>query len=173
MLVKLIYNNYVLLPKSEGGSLHNKIKFAISLLLTILLWTCAPSKDSQNQTADSNLMYKITISTGGGFTGEQTGYIIDTLGKVSSFTRKPNSSAVINSKGTLKPEDIHQLNKLLPSIVNTTYKMNGNMTTSISLESVTQKLSFSWSGTEPGNNVPAELKQFYSTVKNIVANVKE
>lgn len=133
--------------------------------LALIITSCSSTK-----TENSNplLAYNIKFSQGGGFTGNRTGYIIDSTGSVFSFSGFPFSQNKTVFKQKLTPEQINSLNDMFPSVILINYSQKGNMTTSISLTKDNIDKYFSWNGLEPGQEVPSELVNFYAALRNFI-----
>lgn len=145
------------------------MKKYVGLILSILLiQACSSSGKLDGNEKPELLLYNITVSQGGGFTGERTGFIVDSSGTAFSFSALPSSEVKTSPKGKLNTEQITELNKLFTTILNTKYTENGNMTTSILLKKANDELRYSWGGIEPGKKVPSELSAFYNKVINII-----
>ena len=146
----------------------------IVLLFGFCLVACSSSERIDNSIKSPvYLDYSITISSGGGFTGNHEGIIIDSLGIVSSVQGIILSRSPKIYKGKLGQEQILEINKLLPSIFNIKYKENGNMTTSITLTKDKKSLSFSWEGIGISKNVPSALAEFYKIINNSISQLNK
>lgn len=148
-------------------------KYLLSILLSLLIAACSSSDKLGKDENPLLLDYNVTISQGGGFTGERQGFIIDSTGTVNNFSRMLKSDIKTTYKGKMSDEQIAELNKLFPSILNTRYNENGNMTTSVLLKNKDLEFRFSWGGTDPGQNVPVELRTFYDKINFIIKNLKD
>lgn len=148
-------------------------RYFLLFISVLLIQACSSTNKLGDNEKAELLEYNITLSQGGGFTGERQGYIIDSSGTVNSFSAMPNSAVKTSIKGKMSIEQIAEVNKLFPSILGTKYNENSNMTTSILLKKGNTEFRYSWGGVEPDKNVPSELSAFYARVINIINNLKD
>ncbi len=127
---------------------------------------CYSSKPATPKT----MKYNIIIGAGGGFTGIYSGYYIDTLGNISSWEGKVFTDTNLKHINTLSREQLEKLSELVlgNDIVGTNYKKSGNITSYIQLSQNNFKHSVSWSGSEPDESVPANIREFHSQLKKII-----
>lgn len=144
----------------------NYLKF---LGVICILFLCSCSSDKlQNKKETAELKYVITLGESGGFTGNNSGYIIDRAGNVGKYSGiiEPSKNAV--PKGRLNNEQIIKLNELIPDLIKINYSEKGNLTSYITLSKGEEKIRFSWPGTTPGNNVPEPVRKFYSELTTVI-----
>jgi hypothetical protein len=141
-------------------------------MLFLLLSACSSNKDVSKQNEES-LSYNIIVGQGGGFTGSQDGYYIDTLGIVKSFSGITFANSKMVNIGQLSPGQINDINTLFHSIMNSNYSQVGNMTSYLVISKNNFQLRFSWEGTYPDKNVPSELVNFYQKVNDIINKLRK
>jgi hypothetical protein len=147
------------------------IYYLIPLLL--LISCCSSSKEISSQDEKSKLDYNIIIGQGGGFTGNQIGFYIDTLGVVKSFNGRTFSKSKMDSLGSLSNVQKSEINISFKSIINSRYNQVSNMTSYLVLTKNEFEKRFSWEGTYPDKNVPSELTNFYQEVTKIINELKK
>ena len=148
--------------------------YALLFLVSLIVPACSSTnKLSETKNMTSLLDYNITISKGGGFTGNYEGYKIDSTGTVSSFEGIITSNLKKVYRGAFTKDQIDHINKLFPAILKISCNESGNMTTSITLGKVAHELNYAWAGVVPGKNVPSELVRFYEELNNIINHLKE
>jgi hypothetical protein len=141
-------------------------------MLLLLLTGCSSNKDIAKQKEES-LNYNIIVGQGGGFTGNHTGYYIDTLGTVKSFSGISFSKSKMDSIGHFSPSQINELNLLFQSIVDSKYNQVGNITSYLAISKNNYELRFSWEGTSPDKNVPPEVVSFYQKVNDLINKIRK
>ena len=137
-------------------------------LLPLLLSCCSANKDISSIGGVSLLNYNIILGEGGGFTGNHSGFYIDSLGVVNSFNGITFSKSKLNKIGQLSIAQINDINNSFQTIVEKKYNQVGNMTSYLVLTKNNSELSFSWEGTTPDNNVPPEIVSFCQKVNDII-----
>jgi hypothetical protein len=148
-----------------------KIQYYLFILL-LLFTACSSNKDLTKQDKVS-LPYNIVVGQGGGFTGGHTGYYIDTLGLVKSFSGVSFARSKMENIGQLSSSQINEINSSFQAIMNIKYNKVGNMTSYIVIAKYNYELRFSWEGTSPDQNVPPELVTFYQKVNNAINNSRK
>jgi hypothetical protein len=144
-----------------------KIHYYLFMLL-LLISCCSSNKEISSKGGESLLNYNIILGEGGGFTGNQNGYYIDSLGVVKSFNGIIFSKSKMDSIGQLSITQINEINNLFETIGNKKYNQIGNMTSYLVLTKNNYELRFSWKGTVPDKNAPTELINFYQKVTDII-----
>ena len=149
-----------------------KILSLIFVSITLFnLVGCGSSKEkSLKQSTELTSSYNIVIGSGGGFTGIYGGYYLDTLGNISKWEGRVFSDKNLKYISTLNPEQLHKISKLISDkdVLNTSYNKSGNISSSIQFSSKYLTHSVSWSGFEPTNSVPINIREFYSTLRKII-----
>jgi len=136
--------------------------------LLFLISCCSSNKDITSKDGESLLVYNVILGEGGGFTGNQNGYFIDTLGVVKSFSGITFSKSKMNYIGKLSVAQIMEINNSFQTIKDIKYNQNGNMTSYLVLTKNSDELRFSWENTVPDKNAPPELLSFYQKVTDII-----
>lgn len=135
--------------------------------LLLLLSACSSNKDLAKQN-EVSLPYNIVVGQGGGFTGGHTGYYIDTLGLVKSFSGISFTKSKMENIGQLSSAQISDINSSFQAIMNIKYNKVGNMTSYIVITKNNYELRYSWEGTYPDQTVPPELVNFYQKVNDAI-----
>ena len=137
-------------------------------VLALLISCCSSNKEISSKDDLPLLSYNVILGEGGGFTGNQTGYFIDTLGVVKSFNGITFSKSKMNIIGKLSNAQINEINILIQTIKDKKYNQNGNMTSYLVLTKNNNELRFSWENTVPDKNAPPELLSFYQKVTDLI-----
>src|ERR1035437_5020247 len=137
-------------------------------LLLLLISCCSSNKEISSKSGESFLYYNIILGEGGGFTGNQNGFYIDTLGVVKSFSGITFSKSKMNNIGQLSITQINEINNLIQTIKDKKYNQAGNMTSYLVLTKNNSELRFSWENTVPDKNASQELLSFYYKVTDII-----
>jgi hypothetical protein len=142
-------------------------------LLLLFISCCSSNKEISSKDGESLLNYNIILGEGGGFTGNQDGYYIDTLGVVKSFSGITFSKSKMNYIGQLSITQIIEINDLFKTIKNKKYNQNGNMTSYLVLTRNNDELRFSWENTVPDKKALPELVNFYQKVTDIIIRLNK
>lgn len=118
-------------------------------------------------TEKSNEFIKMTIATGGGFTGLWNGYSLYPDGKIERWQRFPaKADSILQTVHTDNSKVTEFSQNLLQSgMIGKTYQNPGNMTTVITFTLPDTTYSWSWSGTGATEDLPVELKNWYKVVQ--------
>lgn len=143
------------------------------LLIVISLCSCSAQRASENVSENTLLSHSIVIGESGGFTGNNSGYSIDSTGLVKRFEGFVTTTASEKEKGRLSKEQIQRINDLIPGLLKSKYSEKGNLTTYITLRKNGTATRYSWSGPIPGKNVPEEISRFYSEIKSMINSLQE
>lgn len=143
---------------------------AISIILLTLMGSCSTIDQSQKQTTTQKAKYNFVIGTGGGFTGIYNGYYIDTIGNISSWEGRVFTDTNLKYITTLSREQLDKISELVldNDVQRTNYKNSGNISSFIQLSYNNFKHSVSWSGFEPDESVPPNIKEFHSQLRKII-----
>ncbi|MDP2207279.1 MAG: hypothetical protein Q8K98_00715 [Bacteroidota bacterium] len=135
-------------------------------IIWITLMGCYSSKPATPKT----MKYNIIIGTGGGFTGIYNGYYIDTIGNISSWEGRIFTNTNLKYITTLSREQLDKISGLVldNDVPGTNYKNSGNIYSFIQLSYNNFKHSVSWSGFEPDESVPTNIKEFHSQLRKII-----
>ena len=142
-------------------------------LLLLLSSCCSSNKEVSSKDGESMLRYNILIGEGGGFTGNQNGYYIDSLGTLKSFSGITFSKSKMENKGQLSIAQIQEINNSFHTIMDKKYNQVGNMTSYLVISKDNYELRFSWEGTMPDKNVPSELVSFHQKVTDIIKKLNK
>jgi hypothetical protein len=137
-------------------------------LLLLFISCCSSNKEISSKDGESLLNYNIILGEGGGFTGNQNGYYIDTVGIVKSYSGITFSKSKMDYVGQISLAQVSEINDLLQTIKNKKYNQNGNMTSYLVLTKNNDELRFSWENTVPNKNAPPELLNFYQKLTGII-----
>lgn len=111
--------------------------------------------------------FKITVSSGGGFTGEYQGCTLSSDGVVRFWSRnRAGSDTTLGlAQGTL--EKVRELESRLRAggAVGSAYSETGNMTTWVRYEAPDSTYAWSWSGSGENEKTPAPFRTWYSEVQ--------
>jgi hypothetical protein len=150
------------------------MKFISFIFVSITLLNmigCGSSKEqSLKQTTELPSSYNIVIGSGGGFTGMYSGYYIDTLGNISKWDGRVFSDKNLKYISTLNSEQLIKISKLVAdkNVLNTSYNKLGNVSSSIQIIFKNLSHSISWTGFEPSDSVPVNIREFYSMLRKII-----
>ncbi|MBU1422962.1 MAG: hypothetical protein KKG06_07240 [Bacteroidetes bacterium] len=144
----------------------------ISIILFNLIGCCSSKDQSPKQTTAQTAKYNIVIGSGGGFTGIYSGYYIDTLGNITSWEGRVFADTNLKYITTLSREQLDKISKLVldKNVLNTNYKNSGNISSYIQLSCKNLKHSVSWSGFEPNESVPVNIREFHSQLRKIIVD---
>lgn len=143
------------------------------LLLTISLCSCSADRASKGGSGNTLLSHNITIGESGGFTGNNSGYSIDSTGLVKSFEGIITTKASEKEKGRLNKEQVHKINELISELLKTKYSGKGNITSYITLRKDGTVTRYSWPGPSPDKSVPEAVSRFYSEINNIIKSLQD
>lgn len=141
------------------------------LLFTISFCSCSADRASKGGNGNTLLSHNITIGESGGFTGNNSGYSIDSTGLVKSFEGIVLTKASEKEKGRLNKEQVQKINELIPELLKTKYSEKGNLTSYITLRRKGTVTRYSWPGPSPDKNVPEAVSRFYSEINNIIKSL--
>lgn len=144
----------------------------IILVLTACLSSCSSNRTSQNGSGETLLSHNIIIGQSGGFTGENSGYSIDSTGAVKSFEGIITPETSQKDKGQLSKDQINKINELISELLKTKYSEKGNLTSYITLRKSGSTVRYSFPGPIAGKDVPEAVKRFYAEVNSIVNSLK-
>ena len=118
--------------------------------------------------ANSN-NYHIDYSSGGGFTGIESGITIGSNRSVKYWERKLNSSPIIIDSTELTSMQLTTLNKLMKNKEIFTYKNDyrGNYTARLTFVNNESNNSFSFNPSEFPKDMPNVIKNIIAEIKNI------
>lgn len=147
------------------------ICFIFVLIIFFGLIGCGSSgEQSLKQSAEPTSNYNIVIGSGGGFTGIYNGYYIDTVGNISKWEGRIFAENKLKYIITLSHEQLNKISKLVSdeNVLNTSYHKSGNISSSIQFIYKNFKHSVSWSGFEPTDSVPVNIREFHSKLRKII-----
>jgi hypothetical protein len=144
--------------------------FFVSITLFNLIGCGSLKEQSLKQSAELTSSYNIVIGSGGGFTGIYSGYYVDTLGNISKWEGRVFTDKNLKYITTLSREQLTKISELVSNknVLNTSYNKSGNISSSIQFSSKNLKHSVSWSGFEPTDSVPVNIREFHSMLKQII-----
>ena len=152
---------------------HRTMKIQYYLfMLVLIISACSSNKDLSKQNEES-LPYNIIVGQGGGFTGNHSGFYIDTLGLVKSFSGISFARSKMENIGQLSSAQINDINSSFQTIMNSKYNQVGNMTSYMVITKNNYELRFSWEGTYPDKNVPPEIVTFYQKVNDVINKLRK
>ncbi|MGE5400077.1 MAG: hypothetical protein ACM3S2_06720 [Ignavibacteriales bacterium] len=143
---------------------------------TIILFLLALASCSSDRNAAHNstlLSHSIIIGQGGGFTGRGQGYFIDSTGTVSSYEGLGIPDTGMKVKGRLSDDQITEINRIIPEVLQTQSGGKGNMTSYLVLKKGEKETGFTWSGITPGNSVPSQLRDLYGKLNNMIHSLNK
>jgi hypothetical protein len=120
-------------------------------------------------TSAGNNNYHIDYSSGGGFTGIESGITIDSNGSVRYWERKLNSSPIITDSTELTSVQLNTLNELMKSREIFTYKNDykGNYTARLTFVNNESNNKFSFNPSEYPKDMPEVIKKIIAEINNI------
>jgi hypothetical protein len=110
--------------------------------------------------------FKITLSTGGGFTGAVSGCTLGSDGRVAYWDKRGPGPEAIRWSVVAGPPRILELRRLLGLLekggaLNATLEESGNMTTIVKLELPDTLRIWSWSGHGASETTPEPFRSWY------------
>ena len=116
-----------------------------------------------------NTHYHIDYSSGGGFTGIESGITIGSNRSVKYWKRKLNSSPIITDSTELTPAHLNTLNELMKSREIFTYKSDykGNYTSRLTFVNNESNNTISFNPSELPKDMPDVIKNIIAEIKNI------
>lgn len=137
--------------------------------LCIVVSACSHRGENKPESNIENVdNYKITLSSGGGFTGLYSGYNLHGDGRVESWQRPLGKGDSLLWQRSLDATTVERLReKLLASgALTKRYDMAGNMTAVVVYE--TADTTYRWSWNQSGK-APHELAAWYKEVRALCA----
>jgi hypothetical protein len=118
-------------------------------------------------TRPENIFFTIDYSSGGGFTGIESGLTIRGDGSVKFWEKRLNSSPTITDSTVLNSTQLTTLKNLMKSKELFDYKNDykGNYSAHVTLSNDTHRNNFSFNP----SNIPKEMPE---VIKNIIAEIK-
>ena len=110
--------------------------------------------------------FKISLSTGGGFTGLTRGYHLYADGRVEAWRRFASRKDTILAVVQADPSRLRLFQRRLEQsgLLQKTYRETGNMTTRLTYNLADTTYTWSWSGA--GNGLAPEIKDWFVEVHN-------
>jgi hypothetical protein len=111
--------------------------------------------------------FKITLSTGGGFTGAVSGCTLGSDGQVAYWDKRGRGPEAIRWSVVAVPSRILEFRRLLEKggALNATLEESGNMTTIVKLELPDTLRIWSWSGHGASETTPEPFRSWYPQVE--------
>ena len=157
---------------------YYKFTIFISVALLIGCGSCKMDVENEHQSlnkeAKSLPIFKIVLSSGGGFTGLSNGYSLFSNGNVEKWRQL---SAVKDSVVWISQVDSSKIynfkNDLETSgITNKTYNGTGNITTRLKYETKDSTYNWSWKGAGDESDVPLEIKPLFENIKKFCSELE-
>jgi len=119
--------------------------------------------------------FTVIYGSGGGFTGMANGYIIYSDGNVEKWSGLYFRRSKIEKLGAAALQTLPPIQKVFDARAYKKWKQQdaGNMTTRVWCISGKDTTAVSWKGTEPGEEVPPALREFYGHLKRAVESAKK
>lgn len=119
--------------------------------------------------------FTVIYGSGGGFTGMANGYIIYSEGKVEKWSGLYFRRSKIEKLGAAPPNTLQPLQKIFATRVYKKWQHHdtGNMTTQVWCISGKDTTAISWKGTEPGQEVPQPIRDFYGQLRRAVESAQK
>lgn len=116
-----------------------------------------------------NTNYHIDYSSGGGFTGIESGITIGSNGSVRYWERKLNSSPIVTDSTELTSAQLDTLNELMNSREIFTYKSDykGNYSARLTFVNNESNNKFSFNPSEYPKDMPEVIKNIIAEINNI------
>ena len=152
---------------------YSKNRVAVKALtwccLVILSTTSADSGCRQAKSGSDT--FKISVATGGGFTGVVTGFNLHANGKVEAWRRFPAQPDSILWTVDVEPVQIEQIARNLErtGAFKSEYEVTGNFTTRIIFSSRNGQYSWSWSDAD---DAPPKLRKWYGDVRRFCRELR-
>lgn len=140
-----------------------------------LLPLFAACNSASHDTPRSEKDFTIIWGSGGGFTGRAEGYIVRSNGKIEKWSGPYFQRDKVEAFGTASPKALKPVRQMFDNraFINWSYQQTGNMTTRMWCISGKDTTMVSWSGLEPGQDVPQPIQDFYSKLKHTVESVSK
>lgn len=143
------------------------------LILAASLCSCSSNRATQNGSGKTLLSYNIVIGESGGFTGNNSGYSIDSTGAVKSFEGIITPEAKQKVVGHLNEEQIQKINQLIPELLKASSSEKANLTSYITLRKDGKVVRYTWPGPSPNKNAPEAINKFYTEVNSIINSLPQ
>jgi len=119
--------------------------------------------------------FTVIYGSGGGFTGMANGYIIYSDGNVEKWSGLYFRRSKIEKLGAAAPQTLPPIQKVFDARAYKKWKQQdtGTMTTRVWCISGKDTTTVSWKGTEPGEEVPPAIREFYGHLKRAVESAKK
>ncbi|MDZ7275303.1 MAG: hypothetical protein ONB49_10535 [candidate division KSB1 bacterium] len=126
---------------------------------------------SQREPATPGDDFTIIWGTGGGFTGFADGFILHSDGKMERWSGQYFRREKIRPLGVIDTAHLDSLRRTLArhDLRDLHYQETGNLTTRMWCIIRTDTTIFSWNGVEPGAEVPAAIREVYSSLTRAAA----
>ena len=154
-------------------TLQNNLLF---LFLLMALFTVCKKESVRKETEVSQKeAFKITIASGGGFTGLYKGYTLHSEGQVMHWQRfaAGRDSTIWAAQGAANKILNFKLQLEKSGAPRQTIQETGNMTTTVTLTLQDTSYTWSWPGTGVNDNTPDIFKEWYLLVEKYCKNLKK
>ena len=133
------------------------------------------SKTKRDNSITQIESFKITIASGGGFTGLYKGYTLHSDGQVVHWQRfgAGQDSVLWTAKGNAEQIDNFKKKLEESGALSQPFQETGNMTTTVTLALPDTSYTWSWPGTGVNDNTPDVLKELYPLVEKYCKNLKK
>jgi hypothetical protein len=144
------------------------VNFIVKILGVLIIIQLGISCSFVSTTTDKQ-NYRIDYSSGGGFTGIESGITIKDDGSVKFWERRLNSSLKITDSTVLNSEQINTLHNLMKSKELFTYnnEYRGNYTAQLTFSNDSIKNNFSFNPSEFPKDMPYVIKNVIEKIKYI------
>lgn len=147
----------------------------LALFFTLLLPFLMACTSKSHQQSSATNEFAVIFGSGGGFTGMAAGYIIHSNGEVEKWSGQYFRRDQIKPMGVVASEALKPLNEIFSSgiLAQWSHQETGNMTTQMWCISGQDTTRVSWKGTEPGDEVPQPIRDFYAELLRIVGTLPQ
>jgi hypothetical protein len=144
---------------ASGSRLASRfLVFTASLLLPgLIVLGCCHCKDN----AATQIPFSIELSSGGGFSGRWTGYILHSDGSVQYREGRQTQTENVKSVGTVEPDAILEIKALIDKngLMKKQYHETGNMTMMLRIVRDDEMQFITWPGAfEEGTQAPGDVQ---------------
>lgn len=149
--------------------------YAAFLLSAFVIFVMQCSQSNNSMRKGQNVSFKITISEGGGFTGEVKGYHLLADGTVQHWQQLPGQKERLLWQSKQDPATILKFKNLLEksSVLDKEFTEKSNMTTTVTYVLPDTTYTWSWRGMGAMGNVPPEFRQWFLQITKFCQAIQQ
>ncbi len=149
--------------------------YAAFFLSAFVIFVMQCSQNNNSVKKGQDVSFKITISEGGGFSGQVKGYHLLADGTVQHWQQVPGQKESILWQSKQDPATILKIKNQLEksSALEKEYTEKGNMTTTVTYVLPDTTYTWSWPGVGAMGNVPPEFRQWFAEVTKFCQAIRK